>query len=163
MFGGWKTVWHQGYNVAPQPYLAHDQATGTYTLTFPAHVPYPDLPIREYRLRVVLPEAAVVTGMSAPFPHTRGDSRRFTYLDGPSFGRPIVEAVSDGVVVSSGGYTGDVVVTFTVPAGAVLYKPGYLIAAFFAVFVGCTVLSRLPLGLPSAPGAAPIADDKKRQ
>ena len=149
MFGGWKTEWYQGYNVAAGPYLtANDD--GSFTLAFDANLPFADLPVRDYALRVVLPEAATVVSAEAPFPADISTSRRFTYLDGPSFGRPIAVFRAKGTTVSSGAYTGDVKVTFTVPPAASMYKPAYLTAAFFAAFLAAIVGSRINLSLSAA-------------
>lgn len=122
---------------------------GSYTLSYPAAIPYADAPIADYALRVVLPEAASVVSVEVPFPHAISTSTRFTYLDGPWWGRPIVTAKANGTVVTAGtvGYNGDVRVTFTLPPGAMWFKPLYLFAAFLALFLAASILARLDCSL----------------
>jgi oligosaccharyltransferase complex subunit alpha (ribophorin I) len=159
LFGGWKTEWYQGYNVPAGGFVTAN-ADGSYTLTYNANIPYADMPIRELVAKVVLPEAATVVSVSSPQPHTTEYSRRFTYLDGPFFGRPVVVLTSRNVV-SSGGPTGDITVTYRLPLFALAYKFGYLLVAFFGLFALIAVASRVDVSLRSA--GAPVGAEKKRQ
>jgi hypothetical protein len=120
-------------------------------------------PINDYTLRLVLPEGATVVSTDAgPLPAPAlSSSRRFTYLDGPFLGRPIVvihaRDVVSGPLGSGGPHAGSVSVTFTLPPGSLWYKPGYLVAAFAALFLLITVASRVDLSLaPTGAGAAKV-------
>lgn len=149
LFGGWKTVWYQGYNIDATRYLAQS-SSGDYVLSYPALIPFADLPMRKYTLRVVMPEGATISSVNAPFPFELSYSRRFTYLDGPNTGRQIANLEVKGPLVSSGTYSGDVVVRFTISPFAVYWKIGYLFVAFLLAFVVLIGASRVDLSLSKA-------------
>lgn len=161
LFGGWKTEWYQGYNVPASPYLSTNE-NGSFTITFDANIPFPELPIEDYTLKVVLPEGATIESVTAPFPHTVTQSRRFTYLDGPFAGRPIAVIKPTGTIVSSGTYSGTFTVTYHLPPFSIMYKLGYLIIAFLAAFALFALTSRLDLSLGPSARALAVAGDKKR-
>lgn len=163
LFGGWKTNWYQGYNVPAGSHVTTN-GDGSLTLSIDAHIPYENVPIGDYKVRVVLPEAAGVVAVEAPFPHTVDTSaRRFTFLDGPFHGRAIVDIKATGTVVSGVTYPGRITVTFTPRPFAVWYKAGYLVAAFAALFALLLVCSRIDLSLTPGSAAAAVAKDKKTQ
>ena len=153
LFGGWKTVWYQGYNVPASDYITVN-SDGSYTLTFDAYLPFTDIPTRKYRLRIVLPEAATLVSANIPFPHSAQAAKRFTYLDGPLYGRHIVDVHANGVLLSSGNVPAQIQVTFTVPPGILWYKPVYVVTAFFVAFVAFVAASRLNFSLSGRKGAA---------
>lgn len=163
LFGGWKTNWYQGYNVPAGSHVTTN-GDGSLTLSIDAHIPYENVPIGDYKVRIVLPEAAGVVAVEAPFPHTVDTSaRRFTFLDGPFHGRAIVDIKATGTVVSGVTYPGRITVTFTPRPFAVWYKAGYLVAAFAALFALLLVCSRIDLSLTPGSAAAAVAKDKKTQ
>jgi hypothetical protein len=140
-------VWYQGYNVPSGPFMTTN-ADGTYTLTYDCLLPFAEMPLREFTLRVILPEAATVVSVDAPFPHNLSFTSRYTYLDGPFFGRPVATLKSSVPLLSSHTqYSGHVRVTFKVPPFALLYKPLYVIAAFFAVFLVFIIGKRVDMSL----------------
>jgi len=126
---------------------------GLHRLAFDAHIPYHGLPIREYTLKVVLPEGAEVVDVAAPFPHSLSASRRWTYLDAFT-GRPVVVIRGEGTVVSHGVHDGDVVVSFRYAPSTLWTKPAYLVVAFLALFLTATVASRINLSLGARAGSS---------
>jgi hypothetical protein len=56
------------------------------------------------QVRVVLPEGAEVVRVKTPFEATRlADERRFTYLDTPLTGRPVITLTASNIVAKSNG------------------------------------------------------------
>lgn len=164
LFGGWQTQWYQGYNVPASNHLTVDPKTGFYTLSFDAHCPFSDIPVQDHSLKVILPEGSTFVSVDFPIPHTLSHSRRFTYLDSPFFGRPVVVLKADGAFVSRSTYQGDVKVTYSMPPFGLLYKPIYLFVAFFGLFAVASMVSRIPFGLTQKGGKVAAAGvDKKNQ
>lgn len=143
LFGGWKTVWYQGYNTPVTQYVSQDKASGVLQLTFDANIPFADAPILDYELKMVMPSNAEVLSVSVPFPHTISTSTRFTYLDTPYTGRPVLSIRATQPIVSSNAYAGNVVVTFKVPSTLVPTKIVSLFAAFFSLFTLYFILSHV--------------------
>jgi oligosaccharyltransferase complex subunit alpha (ribophorin I) len=149
LFGGWKTVWNQGYDLSTDRCLQVDSKTGEYVLRLPAGIPFDKFAVELLRLRFVLPEAAydISVTFDGPFRHAvvaTNESTRFTFLDAPNVGRPVrvVEAVN---VVAN--HASDAVVRYKLPALVLWREPFLFTAAIFAAFFLYNVLARIDLSV----------------
>ena len=84
------------------------------------------------QLRIILPEHSTDIKVTTPFPMEQSESKRFTYLDSPTAGRPVIVLNAKNVVSDM---SGQIVVEYKFPTSAVLFEPALLVGAFFAVFL----------------------------
>lgn len=123
--------------------LTHDPTSQRYTLTVPFNIPIVEPHIvDEYTVKVILPELAYDIEIDTPWDTERSESRRFTYLDLPSAGRPVQELRSRNLVHH---HKGNLVVRYSMPPLHMWREPLMLVSAFFVVFAGAALVSRLDL------------------
>jgi len=143
MFGGWKTEWYQGWNLPSEYGLTHSGSS--YKLTLDFGIPFDDIWVEDYYVKVILPEGATNVKTSVPFDVEESRSHRSTYLDTPVMGgRPIVVFRKTMVVKE---HNQPFTVTYTFNSMYMLHEPIVCILFFLAFFLVAIVVSRLDLSL----------------
>lgn len=158
IFGGWRTQWYHSYNLAVDSLtstqddsatvLMKSAATGELKVTMPFNIPFKGSLVERYQTKVILPEGATDIHVSVPEGVTvekEEESQRHTYLDSPGAGRP-VRVITALKVVDQ--HQGDLVVTFRMPAGAIIREPIMLVAAFLCAFLVYIMVSKIDLTVP---------------
>ena len=162
LFGGWRTQWYHSYNLGPDALTSTidgasadgtttalmKSADGKLKVTMPFMPPFEGGLVETYQTKVILPEGAYDVDVKLPSGvtvDTATDSTRHTYLDGPGDGRPVRVVIATNVVEQ---HTGDLVVTFRMPAGSIIREPMMLVGAYMAAFVVYLLVSRIDLTVP---------------
>jgi len=143
MFGGWHTQWYQGYNVPSRTYLKSDG--NSFLLKVPFGVPFSQVVTDKISVKVILPEDSTVTSVVVPAALTQGaDEKRFTYLDTPNAGRPVLTFTGSNVIDENNGF---IEVSYTTAPASIVREPFMLVSAFLALFIGYMVISRVNLSV----------------
>ncbi|RKP12063.1 Ribophorin I [Piptocephalis cylindrospora] len=142
LFGGWKYQWYYGYNT-PLSTVVRRVSEGSYALRVNFVEPHSQWTVDEAEVRIVLPEGASNIRINVPFHgvDVQRDSHS-TYLD--STGRPTIWLRATHVVED---HAQTLEVLYDFPETQLLQKPLVVAMAIFSLFLGCTVLSRVPFSI----------------
>eukprot|EP01060_Flectonema_neradi_P004652 TRINITY_DN13026_c0_g1_i1.p1 TRINITY_DN13026_c0_g1~~TRINITY_DN13026_c0_g1_i1.p1 ORF type:complete len:459 (+),score=96.95 TRINITY_DN13026_c0_g1_i1:41-1378(+) len=140
LFGGWKTRFYYGYNLALENVL-HKTPEGLNRLKVPYASPMKDIIVEDMVVEIVLPE-----GVPAPEVKVGGKKIddydieiRATYLD--VTGRTVV--VLKDKMIASPERNEELEVTFKFTTADLIWEPLYLITAFMCLFCSVIFLGRL--------------------
>jgi oligosaccharyltransferase complex subunit alpha (ribophorin I) len=159
LYGGWKTQWYQGYNLPLQHYVSVLE-DGSYALKVDFSIPYDNVAVDDITVKVVLPETATVLAVdTGSIPVRQSGTKRYTYLDSSSSGRPVIILQASNLVKQSNA---PLVVRYVTAPMSTLREPMMLISSFFLLFLVIMVLVRLNFSL-AAPAAQAAASDAKKQ
>ncbi|RKP38738.1 Ribophorin I, partial [Dimargaris cristalligena] len=130
--GGWIYNWNHGYKQPLADVLRYDGATDRYNLQVRLPTYFPNAPVEEAELEVVLPEGAtdiqVSMGMAV---ESMEQTPYYTYMD--SVGRPLLRIRRRLVVDEHQMYP--IIVSYRFDVLALLLKPLALAGLFFGLFL----------------------------
>lgn len=135
MFGGWKNEFYIGYNLPISQYVTHKGNRHTLSINFgPA---MKNLAIDDYILRFILPEGAkdIKYNFKYRVEKDNSDERRFTYLDSPFEGRPVVQFKRQNIV-DDFDHIFEISYTVTLPMWR---EPLMIVGSFFAIFLCASI------------------------
>eukprot|EP00753_Platysulcus_tardus_P022673 PLAT9879.1.p1 GENE.PLAT9879.1~~PLAT9879.1.p1 ORF type:complete len:448 (+),score=261.76 PLAT9879.1:15-1358(+) len=139
LFGGWKTEFYTGYTLPASEVLS--ASSGRYTLTVDFGLPVDGIVTDDLTVKVILPEGATDVKVDTPTSHVSVEhGKRFTYLDTPMNGRPVLTLKKSNVVAENNG---PLVVTYSFTGILVWREPLLLTAFFFALFSVAIVVRRV--------------------
>ncbi|CAM9540554.1 unnamed protein product [Ascophyllum nodosum] len=141
MYGGWKTAWYQGYNLPTEAWLTHKGPH--FTLEMPFGPPFSGLWVEDLTIKVILPEGAYNVVALAPFEViTETRTQRFTYLDTPGSGRPVVILKMKNVVKD---HNVMFEVKYDFNRARMLVEPLLLAGFFLACFLAAMIAGRVDM------------------
>ncbi len=147
LFGGWQTQFYIGYSIPTESALFIDQETGRYKLKFDFYTIFENVWVEDMEVKFILPEGCTDIKVDVPYPSTREDTIRYTYLDSEyNGGRPVISIKAKNLVEE---HNEQIVISYLFNTQRMLVEPLTLVASFFVFFFLLSVLARLELKLGS--------------
>eukprot|EP01029_Cantina_marsupialis_P027700 TRINITY_DN773205_c0_g1_i1.p1 TRINITY_DN773205_c0_g1~~TRINITY_DN773205_c0_g1_i1.p1 ORF type:complete len:465 (-),score=129.78 TRINITY_DN773205_c0_g1_i1:147-1541(-) len=156
LFGAWKTKFYWGFNLPSETVLTRDLSR--LQLKVPISTPIEDATVQEMVTKIILPEGSSNVVVTSPFDVQVDESKRFTYIDNPLFGRPVIQLSANNLASEQNKRV--VTIEYTCPVWFAFHEPILLITFFFVVLIGVSLLWRLSRIL-SFDSAEEISDKKK--
>lgn len=156
IFGGWKTEWYHGFNLALENVVSLT-SDGNRKLEVPLSVLVQDVTVDYLITKVVLPAGAKLVDFKTPFPPLRTSmSTRHTFLDFPGFSRTVLSLEFENFVPE---HNQPFTVTYQFSTAKLLYKPIAMATFFFLCYLVYIIAIRLDLSLEK-PTAVPESKKK---
>lgn len=139
IFGGWKNIWNQGYDLPSSEYIQqnHDDPS-QYVFTTPLSQAY-DIVARNFSLSIVLPEGATDIKVNVPYDLETSTSSTYSYIDLRG-GRPTLTLTGQNIVPKA--HPSDVTVLYRLETSDLYFKPLVLVAYAFCIFIALMVYFR---------------------
>lgn len=139
--GGWSTSFELGYDVPLSEFLLRNDRSGQLVFRYPFTPSIPQVTIRDYVLRVVLPEGS--SDIKFDFIHEVDSEQVETtqlYLD--TIGRPVLVIRKKNVVYEHGS---EFLLSYSFSSIWMLQEPALLAGAFVTLFLLATVITRISI------------------
>jgi len=156
LYGGWKTDFRIGYDVASAELIGIDAVSRVHTLNVSFGIPFKE-PVTDLLItRIALPEGAHDVEVHSPYDiEVEAESKRFTYLDTViGGGRPLITFRKRNVINLHSEYFQ---ITYVYDSTRIYFKPLLIISGIFAFFVAVMTLSRISPSL-EAPASSASGD-----
>eukprot|EP01095_Lingulamoeba_sp_RSL-Kostka_P007814 TRINITY_DN2543_c1_g1_i1.p1 TRINITY_DN2543_c1_g1~~TRINITY_DN2543_c1_g1_i1.p1 ORF type:complete len:546 (-),score=180.23 TRINITY_DN2543_c1_g1_i1:125-1762(-) len=142
LFGGWKTIYYEGYNLDASKYIAVNN--GKYILDIPYSTQFEeDIVIEELEVRIILPEGVTDVEITTPDNLKEvGKKNRVTYLD--TTGREVFIYTASNLV---GENNSNIQVSYNLSTLLLFKEPFLLVGGYFAMFLILIVYFRLDFSL----------------
>jgi len=146
LFGGWKTDYYLGYNLATERCLYIDSKSGRYVLNTTLIANWDlGLSIDQAEITIIFPEGSSDEKIETPpFSVESDKSVHFTYLD--YYGRPVLKIRKNNLVNEHNQYF---VISYNFSSSSLYLEPFLLISGFFILFTTIIFVRRLDQLIPS--------------
>lgn len=138
MFGGWKNEFYIGYNLPISQYVTSlSKNKNRHTLAINFGPAIDNLAINDYTVRFILPEGARDIKYNYKYRVEKengdgdGNEKRYTYLDSPFEGRPVIQFKRQNVV-DDYDQIFEISYTLTLPMWR---EPLMIVGSFFTIFL----------------------------
>lgn len=149
LFGGWKYTWSQGYNNPLGDNTKYDSKTGKYIFQAPVLLSLKDVPIDNFKLKIILPEGAKNIDVHLPFAFD-SEERKITYSYLDTTGRPTIILEKKNICDDHFQYFQ---VSYKMPFYYPLQKPLIVSLFYFVIFLASMIWTRLDLRIVKDPNA----------
>jgi len=157
LYGGWKTDFKIGYDVAASELISVDRRSRVHSLNISFGIPFKEPVTDELITRVALPEGAHDVKVVCPYDiDIEPESKRFTYLDTViGGGRPLITFRKKNVINL---HTESFEITYVYDSTRIYFKPALVIGGIFMFFVAVMTLSRISPSLEEVRVSGPGSD-----
>jgi len=142
LYGGWKTDFKIGYDVASSELISVDPITRVHSLNVSFGIPFKEPVTDELITVIALPEGAHDVKVICPYDiELEEESKRFTYLDTMiGGGRPLITFRKKNVINL---HTESFEIQYVYDSTRIYFKPLLIIGGIFAFFVAVMTLNRI--------------------